>query len=355
MVLGTAGVLHAAPLKSAKIEETKNDVRLVREGQERAAVAGKDVIEGKDILHTGKKSRAELVFADKSIARLGSNTAFNFDPETREMKIGRGTALIHVPPGLSGAKISSPAATAAILGDVLAMRVNEKGTTEIIALSKDEAGPIQVTLHKTGETRILEPGELLTIGLQDLRMPEPMPIAVDVMVQTSSLIGEKPLPETATREIQKIEQIQQQDIRSGTLEGDGRVTAKADQTVDVKTSSTDSSVLQCVKGGRHGGSYAVAGSVTMGPDCPVPGGVGTFSVQVGPDGNLTGSGVAAGGTPFTITGFVNPDGTWSATSYGGGIASTATGSCNGTKVQGSVFSEITGFPGCEQTITATKQ
>jgi len=47
----------------------------------------------------------------------------NFDPQGREMKIDRGTALIHVPPGLSGAKISTPAATAAILGDVVAMRV----------------------------------------------------------------------------------------------------------------------------------------------------------------------------------------------------------------------------------------
>ena len=53
-------VIHAAPLKSATVTETKNIVNLAKEGAgERAGKKG-DTVVGKDRLWTGKKSRAEI-------------------------------------------------------------------------------------------------------------------------------------------------------------------------------------------------------------------------------------------------------------------------------------------------------
>ncbi len=108
-----SGTLSAAGLKTATVTEIKNEVKISKEAEKERAAERNDMVAGKDRLWTGKKSRAELEFADKSIARLGSNTVFSFDPASRNMNLERGTALIHVPPGLSGARISTPAATAA--------------------------------------------------------------------------------------------------------------------------------------------------------------------------------------------------------------------------------------------------
>jgi hypothetical protein len=103
-----APAVQAAPLQSATVTEVKNEVNLAKEGAEKRPATVKDTLAGKDRLSTGKKSRAELEFADKSIARLGSNTIFSFDPQGRDMKVDRGSALIHVPPGQNGANRRHP-------------------------------------------------------------------------------------------------------------------------------------------------------------------------------------------------------------------------------------------------------
>jgi hypothetical protein len=216
--------LTGAPLKSATVQETKNDVNIEKEGDSLRPAVKTDVVLGKDLLKTGKKSRALLEFNDRSIARLGSNTTFSFDSTGREMKIERGSALIHVPPGLSGARISTPAATAAILGDVIAMRVNDEGATQFVALSRDSLGPITITHNGSGDKRTLEPGELITTHLNDTKLPDPISINVDAFIQSSTLTGNQndgfkaPLPETAAKEIQQAQEIQHRQISQGRFE-----------------------------------------------------------------------------------------------------------------------------------------
>ncbi len=220
------GIFAGEPLRSATVIEMRNEVVIRKEGETERPAQSSDKVTGNDILRTGKKSRAEIEFAYKSIARLGSNTIFSFDPKSREMKVDRGTALIHVPPGLSGARIATPAATAAILGDVIAMRVNQDGKTDFVALSRDTEGPISITFNKTGETRTLEPGELLSLDPQATRMPDPIAINVQAFTQTSSLINSNnddkgfkaDLPQTAKAEIQRGVEFQKEEIKNGNLE-----------------------------------------------------------------------------------------------------------------------------------------
>src|SRR5438132_11249543 len=81
-------------LNSAKVTQIQNDVRLESEigtsasapdpapsqksnASDRPAVVG-DMVEGKKTLLTGRKSRAELLFNDNTIARLGANSVFSF-------------------------------------------------------------------------------------------------------------------------------------------------------------------------------------------------------------------------------------------------------------------------------------
>ncbi len=221
---GGATLYSAEPLTRAVLTEIHNEVVVLKESSQEKQAALQDVIQGQDVVKTGKKSRAELEFADKSIARLGSNTSFSFDSTGREMNLKRGSALFHVPPGLSGAKIRTPIATAAVLGDVVAMRVNELGDTQVLALSRDKLGPISVTFDRTGETCQLEPGQMLTLHPADFHMPVPTSVNVEIFLKTSMFVKKNSgfsseLPKSAQKEIQHAEDIQRKDIRLGVLQG----------------------------------------------------------------------------------------------------------------------------------------
>ena len=342
---GTA-LLSAAPLKSATVTEIKNEVKLSKEGAADRAAKKEDTVVGKDRLWTGKKSRAEIEFSDKSIARLGANTQFSFDPASRNMKVDRGTALIHVPPGQDGARISSPAATAAIMGDVVAMRVDGKGVTQIVALSKDAQGPIKVTFNKTGETRTLQAGEMLTIDPMATRLPEPLTVAVDVFVQSSGLASgfEKKLPDSAQKEIKQTEEMQEKEIKSGNLEGEGKVKMKDDaRSIGSNTANTQV-ITQTTGTGRFAGTYR--GNEV----CVPPGPLHTFAATVTDDGliNLQYSDGAS------QSGFMNNDGTFTlntGTHANGSPFHTLGGS---GRIDGNSFSGTASEPSETCTLTGSK-
>ncbi len=49
------------------------------------------------MVRTGTESRAELEFADLTLARLGSNSIFSFDAEARAMNFTQGAVLFSKP------------------------------------------------------------------------------------------------------------------------------------------------------------------------------------------------------------------------------------------------------------------
>lgn len=297
--------LRAEPLKSATVTQIggeKRDVAIAKEGaQERAAVVN-DAVVGKDVLRTGQKSRAELTFQDKSFARLGSNTIFSFDPNSadRKMKLERGTALIHVPPGLDGARISSPAATAAIRGDVVAMRVNPEGKTQIVRLSKDQE--VIVTFNKTGETKKLQVGEMLTIDPMAIKLPEPVAINVEVFVQSSQIVNgqgleKKELPASAEKEVKVAQDEQAKEIKNGNLEDPNRVKTDATGADKAAQQGTEvaSALVQATQGGRFAGHF-----VGMARDNPPGSNISSMTIDVDANGTFVSTMVnQSGGTDIT--------------------------------------------------------
>jgi len=305
-----SAVSAAEPLKSATVVEVKNDVFIQKESKEEHSAVPKDVVSGKDIVRTGQKSRAELEFADRSIARLGSNTVFSFDPESRTMEVTRGTALIHVPPGLSGAQIATPAATAAIQGDVVALRVNGQGATQILALSRDARGPVTVTFNRTGETRILEVGQMLTLNPRDLRMPAPSSVNVSLFLKTSMLVKKEAgfsteLPKSAQNEIQKGEAVQQKEIKAGALEASkpALVAAQSLSNGNNLNVSSSSTTIQSAATSTVAGNYTGTFMDVFDQ--------GTVAFTVNRDGTTMGTGHnITNGKTFLIQGVVNTDGSF---------------------------------------------
>ena len=119
---GLSAAQAAVPLTTATVTEIKNDVRFqaATAGERSARVA--DVLQAADVLRTGERSLAELEFNDKTIARLGSQSVFSFQRDSRDFHAGKGTTLVCVPKGGGGGRIVAAAITAAIQGTTVVVQ-----------------------------------------------------------------------------------------------------------------------------------------------------------------------------------------------------------------------------------------
>src|SRR5437762_13621850 len=88
--LGCKDYALSQPLQQARVTIVVNDVKLLpSQAAPRPAVVNDEIQQGTAV-RTGADSRTELTFADLTITRLGSNTAFSFNREARELKLKSG-------------------------------------------------------------------------------------------------------------------------------------------------------------------------------------------------------------------------------------------------------------------------
>ncbi len=80
--------------------------------------AEQDVIRAHNFLLSENDSRAELQYPDGTIVRIGQNTVFSFEADSRTLSLTKGTFIFYVPKGQGGATIKTPSLTAAITGTV---------------------------------------------------------------------------------------------------------------------------------------------------------------------------------------------------------------------------------------------
>jgi hypothetical protein len=128
LLLGLALSLFAAvfvravmPYNSATVTRVENKVSYgqVAAGKSKTRPANaQDVVRTTDFLLSETESRAELKYDDGTIVRLGQNTVFSFDANTRTLNLEKGTFVFYIPKGSGGATIKTPSITAAITGTV---------------------------------------------------------------------------------------------------------------------------------------------------------------------------------------------------------------------------------------------
>ncbi len=192
-----AGHSHGAVLESAKVTAAINQVVLADAGATRPATVG-DTLRGQSTLETGTKSRAELVFNDQSIARLGANSQFSFARGTRDLELSQGVILMQVPKGAGGATIKTAAVTAAITGTTIAIEFTPgkngaPGTIKIFVLE----GTLRAYIKAVpGESILLEPGQMIAFQTDDNRLPDVDTFDLGRFVETSGLLSDQfdPLP-----------------------------------------------------------------------------------------------------------------------------------------------------------------
>jgi FecR protein len=97
--------LSASPAKEAQMTVVVKDVTLLSpEAGPRPAVLKDELADGTSA-QTGSDSRAELTFANRTIARLGPNTFFSFNNGTRNLNLKNGAILLRAPRSTNGVKI----------------------------------------------------------------------------------------------------------------------------------------------------------------------------------------------------------------------------------------------------------
>ena len=111
----------AVPFTRATVTRTENKVAYgkISEGKGRTRPANTgDIVAASNYLLTESESRAELQYDDGSVVRIGQNTVFSFEADTRTLNLKEGTFTFFVPRGQGGGTIKTPSLTAAITGTV---------------------------------------------------------------------------------------------------------------------------------------------------------------------------------------------------------------------------------------------
>jgi hypothetical protein len=200
--LNTAPVWAVAPFK-ARVEKRTNVVNLKLKDQILRSAKVADVLNTQDSLLTGERSRAELMFQDGSLARVGSNANFTVSSDTRSIQVQTGLILLHVPPGIGGAKIQSRSAVAAIKGDTVLFQQGiipstdptraAKTFTKIIALSQEPNAPngsISVTYtdpnEGTSKEIALKFGQMFVLTQEGVKIAS---INISNLMESSSILS----------------------------------------------------------------------------------------------------------------------------------------------------------------------
>jgi hypothetical protein len=174
------------PLEEATLTRIVNDVRVFdpKKGTSPARVS--QTIKDDMGVKTGVKSRAELLFQDNTLTRLGAESFFTFNPGTREMSLSSGTLLLQVPKNHGGATIRAASVTASITGTTVLVENLPNKTAKFLVLE----GSMRVSLkNKVGESLTLRPGQMIILPPKPTTIPNPANVDLRRLIQTSALVN----------------------------------------------------------------------------------------------------------------------------------------------------------------------
>src|SRR5207302_6295703 len=179
---------HAAELRSARVTQIINDVKLLPgQAAARAAVVNENISVGTSV-RTGADSRTELTFLDLTITRLGANTVFSFNGQARQIDLGSGAVLVQVPRHGAEAKIQTAAVTAAITGGTALFETHKNLPAKLLML--EGIGRFYRNGHPE-EAAIVHGGEMAMMTL-DGQITRPTKFNAALFYKTSKLITSFP-------------------------------------------------------------------------------------------------------------------------------------------------------------------
>ncbi len=151
-------------LTRAEVYKLVNQVQLLLRNQPPRLAKLSDVLISQDALRTTPRSKAELLFNEGSLVRIGANAMFRFVPGTRSFQLRNGTVLAMFRPGSGGGKIITPEAIVVGRGTVMWVRHDSTSQTTLVgALTNNPPSPVMVSNGK-GEGEVqLRAGERVSV------------------------------------------------------------------------------------------------------------------------------------------------------------------------------------------------
>ena len=200
----------AANIDRATFTEVVNNVRVIEPASKKTAPAAvKQLFAAPNVLRTGPDSRVEMVSEDQTVTRVGQNTVFSFQQDSREIDLQKGSILFQSPSGKGGGTIRTPAASAAVLGTTLVVTATKNGGLKVLLI--EGKGRVK---SADGSVRMLKAGQMV-YALPGGKLSNVFEFRLSQQVGASKLVGgfKKPLPSAG--KIQAAILQQEKDIAKG--------------------------------------------------------------------------------------------------------------------------------------------
>ncbi|MGJ8643882.1 MAG: FecR domain-containing protein [Luteolibacter sp.] len=211
----SVGMVPAAPLKLADITEVINDVKVSENSAVAKAASKGQKLNGSSTVLTGRKSRAQLSFADSTVTRIGANSIFRFGENSRDLAIDKGSFLLQVPKNAGGATIRTATVTAAITGTTTMIEASPGHWFKFIVIEGEAK-----LIHKNGGEIDVFPGEMIVMDPNARAFPRKININLKKLVGTSALMDKRifgPLNKPAVAMIDRSVNNQMKQRRVGIL------------------------------------------------------------------------------------------------------------------------------------------
>ncbi len=257
-----------AMLTRGEVYKLINNVQLLLNNRSPRAARVSDVMVPQDALRTASRSKAELLFNEGSLARIGSNAVFRFIPGLRGFQLRNGTALIMSPPTTASTRIetlegqavaeipaSSPPGSAATNVLSLAMVIQVDGVTQKTDFYNLTSTPIKI-LDSKGNFLFINGGQ--TVSVLKGTLGEVKTFDLRTFYKTSGLaLGLGPGQEPIV--LQEAPPVQQtlKAVRTATL-----------ATLDLQTKAIEG---LCTLNARGGDSTLATNCITTDSDDPLRG------------------------------------------------------------------------------------
>ncbi|WP_353259960.1 FecR domain-containing protein [Prochlorothrix hollandica] len=195
--LGTSPppALAGQPLTQAQISYVQNQVSVLDRNRNARPAQLRDLVTPGNGVATRAKSLVELRFNDGSLARIGEQAVFWFVPNSRDLQLSNGTALMLIPPGQGRTRVRTPNVVAGIEGSGFFVRVIAETQQTLVGTLTDSG--ITVCPVASGACQVLAGGQLAQIDEGGLRLYD---LDLETFYSTSSLVQGLNLTEVPTAE-----------------------------------------------------------------------------------------------------------------------------------------------------------
>ena len=185
VIFAIARFVMAAERKQAHVTEVIRDVRLLSSQMASRPAAVNDAVNEGNAVRTGTDSRAELLFSDQTLTRLGANTVFSFGAAARTYDLGSGAILMTAPKGAGTVKVSTGVATCAVSGFTGIWEAHTKFLNKVLVIE----GNGDVSLKKNpNDHRHMHSRQILVFSPNATVLPQPQEFDVCKVINSGLFI-----------------------------------------------------------------------------------------------------------------------------------------------------------------------